>query len=140
MWACRRINQDFFWFFHVDARPTDFTPLYEYGATFSPPLFTSVSWVHDHLLVHTNALYVGDEEEPTARFARPLLVLVQYYATLRRLAQQLRPGSPPPSRSPTPHTPRPRPRPSPPGLRVQRWTSFCARTPVVARVPRHGVS
>ena len=89
VWACRPVNQDLFWFFHVDARETDFEPLYQYGETFSPPLFTSVGWMHDHLLVHTNALYVGDEPEPTARFARPLLVLVQYYATLRRLAAQI---------------------------------------------------
>lgn len=89
VWACRAITQDFFWFFHVDAREEDFEALFAYGATFSPPLFTTVGWNQDHLVVHTNALYVGDEPDPTTRFARPLLALVQYYATLRRLAQQL---------------------------------------------------
>jgi hypothetical protein len=89
VWACRAINQDFFWFFHVDAREEDFDALFAYGATFAPPLFTSVGWNQDHLLVHTNALYVGDESDAVKRFARPLLALVQYYATLRRLAQQL---------------------------------------------------
>lgn len=89
IWACRAINRDVFWFFHVDAREADFEPLFQYGATFRPPLFTSVGWSQDHLLVHTNALYVGDESDPTERFARPLLALVQYYATLRRLARQL---------------------------------------------------
>jgi hypothetical protein len=102
VWACRAVSQDFFWFFHVDAREDDFRALFAYGATFRPPLFTSVGWQQDHLLVHTNALYVADEVEPTARFARPLLALVQYYATLRRLREQL-PALPtlpgPPARS-----------------------------------------
>jgi hypothetical protein len=94
VWACRAINQDLFWFFHVDARPADFAALYAYGATFRPPLFTSMGWNEDHLLVHANALYVADDPEPTTRFARPLLALVQYYDTLRRLGGQFPPWEP----------------------------------------------